>query len=71
MGCFYGCLMFSAAIQKLFCGIYSALKCSFDEFVGEKVVSPSYFSAILGPPPPMCFYLQGSEMVCFHIILIF
>ena len=39
--------MSSASIQKLFCGIYSAFKCSFDEFVGEKVVS----SAILGPPP--------------------
>ena len=51
MGCFSGCLMSSAGIQKLFCGIYSALKCSFDEFVGEKVVSPSYSSAILGPPP--------------------
>ena len=50
MGCFSGCLMSSAGIQKLFCGIYSAFKCSFDEFVGEKVVSPSYFSAILGPP---------------------
>ena len=50
MGCFYGCLMSSAGIQKLFCGIYSAFKCSFDEFVGEKVVSPSYSSAILGPP---------------------
>ena len=51
MGCFSGCLMSSAGIQKLFCGIYSAFKCSFDEFVGEKVVSPSYSSAILGPPP--------------------
>ena len=51
MGCFSGCLMSSASIQKLFCGIYSAFKCSFDEFVGEKVVSPSYSSAILGPPP--------------------
>ena len=40
MGCFSGCLMFSAGIQKLFCGIYSAFKCSFNEFVGEKVVSP-------------------------------
>ena len=39
MGCFSGCLMFSAGIQKLFSGIYSAFKCSFDEFVGEKVVS--------------------------------
>ena len=51
MGYFSGCLMTSASIQKLFCGIYSAFKCSFDEFVGEKVVCPSYFSAILGPPP--------------------
>ena len=49
-GCFSGCLMSSASIQKLFCGIYSAFKSSFDEFVGEKVVSPSYSSAILGPP---------------------
>ena len=51
MGCFSGCLMSSAGIQKLFCGIYSAFTCSFDEFVGEKVVSPSYSSAILGLPP--------------------
>ena len=47
MGCFSGCLMSSAGIQKLFCGIYSAFKCSFDEFVGKKVVSPSYSSTIL------------------------
>ena len=47
--CFSGCLMSSASLQKLFCGIYSAFKCSFDEFVGEKVVSLSYSSAILGP----------------------
>ena len=51
MGCFSGCLMSSAGIQKLFCGIYSAFKCSFDEFVGEKVVSPFYSSAILGLLP--------------------
>ena len=43
--------MSSASIQKLFCGIYSTFKCSFDEFVGEKVFSPSYSSAILAPPP--------------------
>ena len=53
MGCFSGCLMSSASIQKLFCGIYLAFKCSFDEFVGEKVVFPSYSSAILGLPPGM------------------
>ena len=46
MGCLSGCLMSSASIQKLFCGICSAFKCSFNEFVGEKVVSPSYSSAI-------------------------
>ena len=51
MGCFSGCLMSSAGLQKLFCGIYSAFKCSFDEFVREKVVSLSYSSAILAPPP--------------------
>ena len=52
MGCFSGCLMSSAGIQKLFCEIYSVFKCSFDEFLGEKVVSLSYFSTILGPPSP-------------------
>ena len=54
-GFFSGCLMSSASIQKLFCGIYSAFKCSFDEFVGEKVFSPSYSSAILAPPPKQIF----------------
>ena len=53
MGCFSGCLMSSASIQQFFCGIYSALKCSFDEFLRRKVVSPSYSSAILGPPPSL------------------
>ena len=50
MGCFCGHLMSSASGQKLFCEVCSAFKRSFDEFVGEKVVSPSY-SAILAPPP--------------------
>ena len=57
MRCFSGCLMSSAIIQKLFCGMYSAFKCSFNEFVGEKVVSPSYYSAILGPP--LRLYLES------------
>ena len=47
MSCLSGCLICSASVQKLFCGICSAFKCSFDEFVGEKVVSPSYSSTIL------------------------
>ena len=58
MGCFSGCVMSSAGIQKLFCGIYSVFKCSFDEFVGEKVVSPSYSSTILGLPPYNSFAVQ-------------
>ena len=56
MGCFSGRLMSSASDQKLFCEVCSAFNCSFDEFVGEKVVSPSYSSAILAPPPAS--YLQ-------------
>ena len=49
MGCFSGRLMTSASDQKLFCEVCSALNYSFDEFVGEKGVSPSYSSAILAP----------------------
>ena len=73
MICFSGCLMFSASIQKLFCGVCSALKCSFDEFVREKVVSPSYSSAILGPPPCKCLtyinlcILYGKTLFLIHI----
>ena len=63
MGCFSGCLNASTGIQKLFCGIYSAFKCSFDEFVGEKVVSPSYSPTILGPPP-IYFSIHGSLYSC-------
>ena len=56
MGCLSGCLMSSSAsIHKLLCGIYSAFKCSFDEFVGEKVVSPSYSSTILSMDFPNQF----------------
>ena len=58
MGCISGCLMSSASIQKLFCGIFSVFKCSFDEYVVEKVVSPSYSSTIL-ELPPLCF------LICF------
>ena len=41
--------------SEVVCGIYSKFKCSFDEFVGEKVVSPSYSSTILGLPP-ICLF---------------
>ena len=70
MGCFSGCLMSSASIQKLFCGIYLAFKCSFDEFVGEKVVFPSYSSAILGPRPKH-FNFSYSSGYTVHPIVVF
>ena len=56
MDCLSGCLMSSASIQKLFCEICSVFKCSFDEFVGEKVVSPSYSSTVLELPLRIIFY---------------
>ena len=65
MGCFLGCLMSSASIQKLFCGFYSAFKCSFDEFEGEKVVAPSYSSTILGQPP---YFLLDTETKDFFFL---
>ena len=48
-GLLFWVLISSASDQKLFCGVCSAFTWSFDEFVGEKVVSPSYFSASLAP----------------------
>ena len=47
---FLGCLVFSTSVKKLSCGSCSAFRWSFDEFVGEKLVSTSYSSAILGLP---------------------
>ena len=58
MGCFSRCLMSSASNQKLFCGVCSAFKCSFDEFVGEEMVSPSYSSTILAPLPSIILVLE-------------
>ena len=75
MGCFHGCQMSSASIQKLFCGIYSVFKCSFVEFVGERVVSLSYSSAILEPPliilsytPYAIFQVFPVHSVFFHMM---
>ena len=45
-GLLSGSLMSSASDEKLFCEVCSVVNCSFDESVGEKVVSPSYSSAI-------------------------
>ena len=48
MGCLSVCLVSSASVQRLFCGIYLAFKWSFNEFVWKKVVSLSHSSTILG-----------------------
>ena len=71
MGCFSGCLMSSASIQKLFCGIFSAFKYSFNEFVGEKLVSPSYSSAILGLPPFTSFSFISALILIIYFHLLF
>ena len=63
IGCLSGCLMSSASIQKLFCGIYSAFKCSFNEFVGEKVFSLSYSSII--------FCIFFGEVLVQNLVLFF
>ena len=65
MGCFSGHLMSSASGHKLFCEVFSAFKCSFDEFVGEKVVFPSYSSTILASPPDLL--LLQNALVHFKI----
>ena len=55
LGCLSGCLVSSNSFQKIFCRSCSTFKWSFDEFVGEKVVFPSYSSNILGPPRKTVF----------------
>ena len=45
----------------------SVFKCSFDQFVGQKVVSPSYSSTVLGPPP--CgFSISPCNSINFHFM---
>ena len=61
--------MSSASDQKLFCEICSAFNCSFDEFVGEKVVSPSYSSAILDPPDLFIFISNFIDLILLPFFL--
>ena len=63
MGCFSGRLMSAASDQKLFCKLCSPFCCSFDEFVEEKVISPSYSSAILTP------HFEGFKTKLFYFSL--
>ena len=65
LGYFSGCLVSSASIQKLFCASYLTCKWSFDEFVGEKIVSLPYSSAILGQPPVLLFSIFSNSSLKF------
>ena len=67
MGCFFGRLMSSASGQKLFCEVCSAFKCSFDEFVGEKVVSLSCSSTILAPPSHHLLEFEIDQLESYHL----
>ena len=62
MGCFSGLLVSAASDQKLFCELCSLFCCSFNEFVEEKVITPSYSSAILTPPRPVLLLFSSSVM---------
>ena len=55
--------MSATSDQKLFCKLCSPFNCSFDEFVREKVVSPSYSSVILTPPHPGLFNLYAEYIM--------
>ena len=59
LGCFSGCLVSSANIQKLFCGSCSTFKWSFGKFMGEKVVFLSYSAAIFTPLSTKYKLLKG------------
>ena len=71
LGCLSGCLVSSTSVQKLFCESCSTFKWSFDEFVGEKVVFPSYSSTILGPPSLSAFSKSSLNIWKFlvHVLL--
>ena len=63
-------LMSSASIQKLFCGIYSAFKCSFDEFVGGESGLPILFLCHLRTAP-QTFNFSYSSGYTVHPIVVF
>ena len=68
MVCFSGCLMSSASLQKLFCGVCSALKCSFEEFVRENVIFPSYSSAIFPSLWTAILIIKTQFLIWKHIL---
>ena len=76
VSCLSGHLGSSTSVQKLFCGNCSRHTWSFDAFVGEKVVSPSYSSAIWREGTHVCLWpihvdvWQKPSQYCKVIILL-
>ena len=63
IGCLSWCLMSSASIQKLFCRICSAFKCSFNEFVGGESGLPVLFFCHLRTAPLFSpFFMKMVEL---------
>ena len=68
MDCFSGRLMSTASDQKLFCKLCSPFCCSFNEFVEENVITPSYTSAILTPPLNKYFWYLVVDQTLYYIV---
>ena len=49
---------------------FTVFKCSFDEFVGEKLVSPSYSSAILRPPLWLIYVLHIYQILILWTVVL-
>ena len=60
VSCLLGGLMSSASVQWVFCRSSSTCGCISTVSVGRKVISASYSSAIL-PPPPRIFFIHSSR----------
>ena len=81
MGCLSGCLVSSASVQKLFCGICSVFNWFFDEFVGGESDLPVLVLCHLRTTPSICvsntrtsesanmlYYQVGSESVSRSVV---
>ena len=58
MACLSGCLCPPPVFRSCFVEVAQHSRWSFDEFVGERVVSPFYSSTILGPPSYMSILIE-------------
>ena len=68
VSCLLGGLRSSASVQWVFCGSCSTCRCNFDVFVGRKVISTFYSSAILKVPPPFFLKLNNTPLSRYALI---